>query len=441
MRAARILGARTERIPLMIQELCEERADVLLSAPTPGNRRRSAPSPRLVPINPHHQVFDFRTWAGAANVAAIPMYGPQLPRSHQLASSPLDENTEPMSPTTLPAPKAAAFPPSRQQHPYFPPPRQQQQPYRRRSQAPPSPASPPRLERRMSWDGSAAANYQDFQPSFPPARSASITAPASPNLHPYMYARSHQYAQASHQPSIVFGNFSLTPNTAEMQQQQQQAPPQPSGHVAAAPARATSSSGVQPGQAQQQQQQRWGQRASNGLGLFERVDDEHPVRRPGAASGMIRPDVDGETITFGAIRVVRRREEGDRLMAAHLRGSVRDAPEGAASMEDPRNREPFPRVGEEEGFPEQEEEDGVVMEEPEEFEEGEEWRQGSTRGGSPGEPPSHQQPTQSGSTGGDDGGSSERLPNGAPQSSDTWALELEGLRIREHARRGVRRSA
>jgi hypothetical protein len=441
MRAARILGARTDRIPLMIQELCEERADVLLSAPTHASRRRSAPSPRLVPINPH-QVFDFRTWA-AAN-GSIPMYGPQLPRSHQLAPSPLDETAEPVSPTTL-TQGTTVFPPPRQHYPPFPPPRQQQA-YRRRTQGPPSGAASPRLERRMSWDGTAA-NFQDQQTNnyAPPGRSASVTAPESPNLVPNFFVRSQNAQQFTppYRPSIVFGNFSAFANDAEAAaaqsssttDQQQTQSRSSSSSEAASPATSSTTIRAQEGA-------RGG--GNEGLGLFEGADDEQRSVRRSPTTGMIRPDVDGETITFGAIRVVRRREEGDRLMAARLRGSVRDSGEEEDSSPKESHQE---EEEEKEEFEERHRgQDGGQRNQGEEEGEGDEGQgQGDhedRRGVMPRGEPSTEANEETVIHGSPEA-EEERLPNGmvAEKRESPLAEDLEGLRIRERVRRGVRRSA
>lgn len=54
MRAVRVLSTRTERLDVMIRELCEERQEgVLMAPPSSSTRRKSAPNPKptIVPLD------------------------------------------------------------------------------------------------------------------------------------------------------------------------------------------------------------------------------------------------------------------------------------------------------------------------------------------------------------------------------------------------------
>jgi hypothetical protein len=47
MRAVRVLSTRTDRLDVMIRELCEERQEgVLMAPPSSSGRRKSAPNPK-----------------------------------------------------------------------------------------------------------------------------------------------------------------------------------------------------------------------------------------------------------------------------------------------------------------------------------------------------------------------------------------------------------
>lgn len=196
MRASRIIATRTDRISTLITDVCEERQEGLVQAPpTPqyssGARRRSAPSPRLIP-QPHSQqpiLTDFRTWA-ASKYAAYPI------RTHQMSTSPLDECYESQSAlNSIPSFTAAAQASYYQQpfysHRYHANRNQQHHYYSQRSQnmtvspsassSTSAPSTTPTLERRSSWDGSKAPDLHRFFQSPPDLSELSTsTAPTSP---------------------------------------------------------------------------------------------------------------------------------------------------------------------------------------------------------------------------------------------------------------------
>ena len=73
MRAVRVLSTRTDRLDVMIRELCEERQEgVLMAPPSSSGRRKSAPNPKaslsmstspmpeLDPSKPADPDFQFR---------------------------------------------------------------------------------------------------------------------------------------------------------------------------------------------------------------------------------------------------------------------------------------------------------------------------------------------------------------------------------------------
>lgn len=73
MRAVRVLSTRTDRLDVMIRELCEERQEgVLMAPPSSTGRRKSAPNPRpACPSQPPHindfQASTTRKWTSSTD--------------------------------------------------------------------------------------------------------------------------------------------------------------------------------------------------------------------------------------------------------------------------------------------------------------------------------------------------------------------------------------
>ena len=183
MRAVRILqGTSRTGIGSVIAELCEEREEGLVPCP-PGNgdRRRSAPSPRMVPVGSLQTALDFRQWA-QANLD--PRMASMRPNNNSFAAPSMVNNEDSLEHLASLSP----LPPARTHLPYFQrPPGQTVRVGNYGSQGRTkytnhSGHTSPSLERRLSWDGSAGSTdvRQYFQSNID--TSQSLTAPASPNF-------------------------------------------------------------------------------------------------------------------------------------------------------------------------------------------------------------------------------------------------------------------
>ncbi|GAA97964.1 uncharacterized protein L969DRAFT_92111 [Mixia osmundae IAM 14324] len=368
MRAVRIVTQRTAKISSIIAELTEERSDQLIAAPPgAGSRRRSAPSPRLGPtVYPQQSAADFRTWlatsAGMAQTAG-PMY---TGRPQQLGGH-LEEAIE-TSPNNALAPQVQdstprqdyssgrqEYVPSRYRHAmqyshtlapingY----RRPRQPHSQKSQSPNSHQSNgtsfagSQRGRRMSWDGvqeSTVTNDFDrfFQVVPDQEGTATMTAPVSPAMSEMSYNfRSlavNGHTQSSPLQSAVYSSSDgdvpvLDAGLSAQSSMQSNSQPHPTIKFGNFHSPLHSPTPA----------------AAAGLGLFEMRDHELAAEAAKSAAaaaraaqppaprssssrnttlGAIHPEVDNDTLLFGGIRVVRRREESDKAMAALMRSAV-----------------------------------------------------------------------------------------------------------------------
>ncbi|EGF99944.1 uncharacterized protein MELLADRAFT_112216 [Melampsora larici-populina 98AG31] len=205
MRAVRVLSTRTDRLDVMIRELCEERQEgVLMAPPSSTGRRKSAPNPKLpssASQSPHINDFQSppaRKWGSGSQEPGLA----QTSTSNGISNDPLEEDEDDFQQQLL----------LQQQQ------QEQHQAAMRHAAAISVPTYPP-LTARLMQDHvyRQATTSTDARPRYPPESIASEPAPLDRDLdwqhHPHLHHDSINYlANEIHQLQL----------RQQLQQQQQQ---------------------------------------------------------------------------------------------------------------------------------------------------------------------------------------------------------------------------